>query len=51
MEKVCIVTGASEGIGAAIVRELAITGQMKVIFCARREDKLNELARKLVICQ
>lgn len=46
-EKVCIVTGASEGIGAAIVRELAFVGRMKVVFCARRQTKLNELVSKL----
>lgn len=46
MEKVCIVTGSSEGIGAAIVRELALTGHMRVVFCSRREEKLKELARK-----
>ncbi|VDK55266.1 unnamed protein product [Gongylonema pulchrum] len=49
IEKVCIVTGASEGIGAAIVRELALEGHMRVVFCARREEKLKELARKLEV--
>ncbi|VDO51151.1 unnamed protein product, partial [Onchocerca flexuosa] len=45
--KVCIVTGASSGIGEAIVRELALVGYMKVVFCARRQEKLMELASKL----
>ncbi|MCP9258569.1 Non ribosomal peptide synthase [Dirofilaria immitis] len=45
--KVCIVTGASTGIGEAIVRELALVGYMKVVFCARRQAKLMELVSKL----
>ncbi|CAG9534692.1 unnamed protein product [Cercopithifilaria johnstoni] len=45
--KVCIVTGASTGIGEAIVRELALIGYMKVVFCARRRAKLIELVNKL----
>ncbi|KAL4002395.1 thioester reductase domain protein [Acanthocheilonema viteae] len=45
--KVCIVTGASTGIGEAIVRELALIGYMKVVFCARRRTKLMELFNKL----
>ncbi|VDM97149.1 unnamed protein product [Onchocerca ochengi] len=45
--KVCIVTGASSGIGEAIVRELALVGYMKVVFCARRQEKLMELVSKL----
>ncbi|VIO90960.1 oxidoreductase, short chain dehydrogenase/reductase family protein [Brugia malayi] len=45
--KVCIVTGASTGIGEAIVRELALIGYMKVVFCARRRTKLMELVSKL----
>uniref|UniRef100_A0A915Q4E9 Carrier domain-containing protein n=1 Tax=Setaria digitata TaxID=48799 RepID=A0A915Q4E9_9BILA len=47
MGKVCIVTGASSGIGEAIVQELALVGHMKVVFCARRRTKLMELATKL----
>lgn len=47
--KVCIVTGASSGIGEAIVRELALIGYMKVVFCARRRAKLMELVKKYVV--
>ncbi|MFK8020265.1 MAG: SDR family NAD(P)-dependent oxidoreductase [Pseudomonadales bacterium] len=38
-----VVTGASQGIGAAIVRMLADHGA-KVVFCARGEDAVQELA-------
>lgn len=47
--KVCIVTGASTGIGEAIVRELALIGYMKVVFCARRRAKLMELVSKYIL--
>ena len=39
-----LVTGASAGIGAAICRVLAESG-MKVVGCARRIDKIQELAK------
>ena len=39
-----LVTGASAGIGAAICRVLAERG-MKVVGCARRIDKIEELAK------
>jgi len=41
--KAALVTGASVGIGAEIVRQLAKNG-MKVIAVAKRLDKLQELA-------
>ncbi|EZA60100.1 Dehydrogenase/reductase SDR family member, partial [Ooceraea biroi] len=44
--KVALVTGASVGIGAAIVRELAKNG-MKVIAVARRLEKLQELVANI----
>ena len=40
-----VVTGASAGIGAAICRALAGEG-MKVVGCARRIEKIEELARE-----
>ena len=43
---VCLVTGASSGIGAAIARELAPRAAAMALV-ARREDKLRELADEL----
>lgn len=45
--KVCIVTGASEGIGEAIARILATEGGATVVIAARQEDKLKQLASRL----
>ncbi|XP_070497934.1 farnesol dehydrogenase-like [Chironomus tepperi] len=44
--KIAVVTGASSGIGAAIVKDLASNG-INVIGLARRSDKVEELAREL----
>ena len=46
-EKVCIITGASEGIGEAIASILAIDGGACVILASRQIDKLNLLAERL----
>lgn len=40
--KVVIVTGASSGIGEAIVRKLAADGAI-VVLAARRKDRLEKL--------
>ncbi|XP_064606930.1 dehydrogenase/reductase SDR family member 11-like [Liolophura sinensis] len=44
--RVALVTGASKGIGSQITRVLASHG-LKVVACARSEDKLQELAEEL----
>ena len=45
--KICLVTGASSGIGYAIARALSAEGY-KLIVSARRENKLKELESELV---
>jgi NAD(P)-dependent dehydrogenase (short-subunit alcohol dehydrogenase family) len=45
--KVAIVTGASRGIGEAIVRELVDSGAAGVVITGRREETLAELAGEL----
>lgn len=46
IDKVVVVTGASSGIGEAIVRELAAQGA-RVMLGARRTDRLEAIAREL----
>lgn len=42
-DKVVVVTGASSGIGLALVKEFSCRGA-KIVMCARSEDKLREIA-------
>ena len=44
--KICLITGASSGIGYESAIAFAKT-KAKLILCARREERLNELASKL----
>ena len=46
-QKVAVVTGASSGIGEAVVRLLAQNG-LNVVFCARRNDRIERLEEELL---
>src|SRR5260370_27847409 len=46
MQPVCLITGASAGIGAALARVFAQAGHILVL-TARREDELNRLADEI----
>jgi len=45
--RVALVTGASAGIGEGIARELCVIHGMKVVGCARRQQRLNDLEQEL----
>ena len=42
------ITGASSGIGAACAEVLAGTGQYRILMCARRADKLENLKQQII---
>lgn len=41
------ITGASSGIGAACAEVLAAEGKYRLLLCARREERLNQLKKEL----
>jgi 3-oxoacyl-[acyl-carrier protein] reductase len=45
--KTAVVTGASQGIGRAITKELAVAG-VKVFATARNHDRLNSLKNEII---
>jgi len=46
-DAVCVVSGASQGIGASVSQLLAANGARKVIIVARTKSKLDTLAEKI----
>jgi len=42
-KKLCLITGASSGIGHAIAKSLSMNGQYQLVITARREEKLKEI--------
>ena len=44
---ICVVSGASQGIGASIAEQLAAKGADKVILVSRTKSKLDAIAEKI----
>jgi len=42
-QKICLITGASSGIGHAIAKSLSMHGEYQLVITARREEKLKEM--------
>ena len=42
-QKICLITGASSGIGHAIAKSLSMNGEYQLVITARREKKLKEI--------
>ena len=47
MEKVCVVTGASRGIGAAVAEAMAKKGYLTVVCYKRHREEAEQLVRKM----
>jgi NAD(P)-dependent dehydrogenase (short-subunit alcohol dehydrogenase family) len=45
--KVCVVTGGTQGLGAAVARRLAEAGAAGIVTCGRSEDKGRAVARAI----
>lgn len=44
---VCVISGASQGIGACVAERLSAAGAKKVVLVARTESKLNAVREKI----
>lgn len=45
--RVCVITGASSGIGAELARQLGSTGNYSLVLAARRKPELDAVAASL----
>ena len=46
MSRVCVITGASAGLGAELARQLAATGRYSLLLAARRAEELAKVANE-----